>query len=667
MSRLKTLTIILITSMSFAAKQPQTSNVPAPEEVVQDSSSGVYSKFKYFLRDHLSKENINRKLIDAFNSLKINLDVDIFKINIADGLSLRGKYEYEVEKSYIQGNYTRRDQFNFRIHHDTKNAFFPELQTPFFLKLDRNNEVVISRQFEKKTDAMKALPFNVAKIPIRSKYVDELNPGDFISIPASMALTTGFSYNNAIPLLNTGLSGFYTMAGDFLIQVYKLEDQKVRVKIIAQKKKTSGLSFKSRFAIELVSFEILGQEVDYEYKLDWFKLDASRTKGNIILADYVFNLKDDEVRKVYDRLFNNVFKFKEAKLFAESLNSDLLDKYYVVNLEDVDRIARVDEGQESPRVERVFKGHNRYKSKSSGIQLNLDILKLSAKSHYVNNRFNFERLDGSTVAFYYPNYTKTKESKISIEIFDTKEKEILSYFGLTSSHSDHKFLNVGMNFNRIDNEFRRLEQRRYLRILKGILPSLIRDEVIARIPKEKRYVNFNSRVTMILKKEAFSYLNKIPFEEFRYRLAEHLRGKRVIRSTSHDKDSRLHPFDVPEDEYQRKTKKLAKYFYDIIHSDMPYNEKVDKFTSKLRRMNNEQYIMQLLVELLPKDDIEKYLYLDVYIVDDSETLVDLRIGTNNYQEIYNQLEYLNRYIRGTGEDLRIDDRVDRIEDIQELN
>ncbi|MFG1500709.1 hypothetical protein ABMA70_10930 [Halobacteriovorax sp. XZX-3] len=667
MNRFKTLIIILITSLSFAAEQAPINDKNVVETTTQDSTPSTYLKFKYFLRDHLSKENINRKLIDAFNSLKVSFDVDIFKINIADGLSLRGKYEYEVEKSYIQGNYTRRDQFNFRIQHDTKNAFFPELQTPFFLKADRNNEVIISRQFAKKTDAMKALPFNVAKIPIRSKYVDELNPGDFISIPASMAITTGFSYNNAIPLMNTGLTGFYTMAGDFLIQVYKLDDKKVRVKIIAQKKKTSGISFRSRFGIELISFEILGQDVDYKYKLDWFKLDASRTKGNIILADYVFNLKDEEVRKIYDKLFNNVFKFKEAKLLAESLNSDLLDKYYVVNLEDVDRIAKIDNGQNSPRVERVFKGHNRYKSKSSGIQLNLDILKLGAKSHYVNNRFNFEKLDGSTVAFYYPNYTKTKESKISIEIFDTKEKEILSYFGLTSSHSDHKFLNVGMNFNRVDNEFRRLEQKRYLRILSGILPEIVRDDVIARIPKEKRYVNFNSKLTMILKKDAFSYLNKISFEDFHYRLAEHLRGKRVIRTSGHDKDSRMRPYEVPEDEYQRKTKKLAKFFYDIIHSDMPYNEKVDKFTSKLRNINNEQYIMQLLVELLPVDNIEKYLYLDVYIADDSETLVDLRIGTNNYQEIYNQLEYLNRYIRGTDEDLRIDDRIDRIEDIQELD
>lgn len=635
-----------------------------PSEQAQNKEPSKVTTYVYHLKDQLSKENINRKLIDAFDSLKISLDTDIFNIDIADGLSIRGNYEYEVEKSYIQGNYTRRDTFDFKIKHNAKASFFPELQTPYFLNANRDNQVIISRQYEHKTDAMKALPFNVAKLPIRAKYVDRLNEGDFISIPAQMALTTGFSYSDIAPLVNTGLSSFFTMAGEFLIQVYKLKEGKVRVKIIAEKKKSYGLNFKSSFGLELFSFEVLGFDVDHKYKIDWLKLDTSRTKGNIILADYVFDLSDKEIRKAYNNLFNNIFKFKEAKLFAESLNSDLLDNYYVVNLEEVDRIARIDIDSETPRVERVFKGFNRYKLKTSGITLDLDFLKLSARSHYVNNRFKFERLDGSTVAYYYPNYTKTSSSKITIQIFDTKEEKILSYYGLTSSHKDDQFLNIGVNFNRIDNTFRKGEQRRFLKVLAGLLPLHIKDQVIDNIPKIKQYINFNAKISMIFKKDAFSLFKTYPLEEFQERLRHHFKDKQIFRSTRHHKDQR-NIWDISESEYNRKANRLAKQLYDIIHSELPFHEKVDKFTNKLRHIEKEYYVMQLLTTLLPIEDLEKYLYLDIYIADDSETLVDITIGKNNYSEIYNQLEYLNRYIRGHDEDLRIDDRVDRIETIQD--
>ena len=656
MKRFTILTFFLagIVSMTFANGPTKESSLEVKEE--------RENKITYFLKNYLTKENIKRSIVDAFDSLKISLDADIFKINVYDGLSIKGKYEYEVDKSYIPGQYTRRDTFQFKIDVDGKKSLFPELQTPLFLKTNRNNEVIISRQFQKKMDAMKALPFNVAKLPIRAKYIDRLNVGDFVSIPASMALTTGFSYSDIAPVLNTGLTGFFTLAGEFLIQIYKLEDQKVRLKIIAEKKKSRGLSFKSRFGIEIFNFEILGFDVDHKYKIDWIKLDTSKTKGNIILSDYVFDLKNEKSREVYNDLFNNIFKFKEAKLLAESLNSDLLDKYYVVNLEDADRLAKADVASDNPRIERIFKGHNRYTSDSSGIKLDLEFLELGTRSHYINNRFNFERLDGTTIDFYYPTYTKSTESKITIQIFDTKEEKTLSYYGLSSSHKDHKFLNIGMNFNQRDNEFRKSEQRKYKEILEGTIPSKFKD-LIYFIPEEKRYINFNSKLKMILKKEAFTILDKIELEEFTTYLTNRIDGKNVIRvARVHTK----HP-----DQFQawrqrrlflKKAEKLAKNLYEIIKSRVPYNEKIERFTKKLKQLNNEYYIMQLLADLLPQDKLEDYLYFDLLVTDDSEVLVDLKFGTNEYSEIYGQLEYLNRYIRRNGEDLRIDTRIEEIQD-----
>ena len=124
MKRFTILTLFLI-SLTTSAANP---------EILEPVKEQKESKFTYFLKNYLTKENIKRNLVDAFNSLTISLDTDIFKIDLYDGLSLKGKYEYEVDKSYIPGQYTRRDRFEFKIDHDSKRTFFPELQSPLFLK-----------------------------------------------------------------------------------------------------------------------------------------------------------------------------------------------------------------------------------------------------------------------------------------------------------------------------------------------------------------------------------------------------------------------------------------------------------------------------------------------------------------------------------------------------
>ncbi len=666
---MKNILIAILLCGPLLTNAQETNNLVDKPLISQDQKRGDSNKNKviHYLQEHLSRENINRQLLDAFNSLKIDLDTDIFKVKISDGLSIKGNYAYEVEKSYIQNQYTRRDTYDLKIDHDPKRSFFPNLQTPVFLKANRDNKVIISRQYDKKIDAMKALPFNIARLPIRAKNVERLDKGDFISIPASMAVTTGFSYSDIAPVLNTGVTGFFTMAGEFLIQVYKLEEQKVRVKIIAEKKKTTGLSFKSRFGVELFSFELLGFDIEPEYKIEWIKFDSSKTKGNIILADYIFHLEHKESRTLYNKLFNNVFKFKEAKLLAESLNSDLLDRYYVVNLEDVDRIARADGLKTNPRIERVFKGNNRYTSKTTGLKLDLKLFELTTRSHLINNKFIFEKLNGENITFHYPSYTKRTKNKLTLKIFNTNEEKILSYYGLTSPHNDHKFLNTGVTFNRRDNDFGKFEQRRFKNILGGLLPLKYRDEVLAKIPEIKRYINFNGNITMIFKKEAFEEFDKYSLEDFTSVISEHLRDKKFFRKSIRNKDDHRNPWYLSDDEYNRKAKRLAKQLYKIIKSELPYNEKLEVFMKKLKSLSKEYYILQVLTMLLPQDQLEDYLYLDLYIADDSETLVDMTIGTNEYSEVYKQLEYLNRYIRGHGEDLRIEEQVGKIEEIQKID
>ena len=85
-------------------------NTPYAQAQVEQEppKSGPVKRILGTINDHLEKKEINRKLIDVFNSYKIGLDVDVFDIDITDGLSLKGNYDYEIEKSYIQGQYTRR-------------------------------------------------------------------------------------------------------------------------------------------------------------------------------------------------------------------------------------------------------------------------------------------------------------------------------------------------------------------------------------------------------------------------------------------------------------------------------------------------------------------------------------------------------------------------------
>jgi hypothetical protein len=64
---------------------------------------------------------------------------------------------------------------------------------PVFLNFETGSEIIFARQFKKKFDAAKALPYTPFKMPLTAEKALKLNVGDFVSMPVRLHAVTGFN------------------------------------------------------------------------------------------------------------------------------------------------------------------------------------------------------------------------------------------------------------------------------------------------------------------------------------------------------------------------------------------------------------------------------------------------------------------------------------------
>ena len=115
---------------------------------------------------------------------------------------------------------------------------------PFGFNMSHNAEVIFARQFKTQLESVKAFPYTLThNFPINAeKAKNNLNPGDFVSFHANLNFVISrafFGYFNAGAYASS--SGYALVSGDFLINLFKLDSNKIRVKFIANRGKGVGV------------------------------------------------------------------------------------------------------------------------------------------------------------------------------------------------------------------------------------------------------------------------------------------------------------------------------------------------------------------------------------------------------------------------------------------
>lgn len=619
------------------------------------------------LSDLMEPGRVEQRVRQEFADLDINFNVNLLDIELFEGLGLSSRYRYEVEPSYEKGLHARVDKWQIKVDLKPGDLLSGSLDTPLYFNMSRNAEVFFVRQFKSKKKAITALPYSLKRLPIKAEYaLKNLAPGDFVSMPTSMSIVVGAKASSATLGGTIGIdvsaNVYYVLSGDFLIHVYRMKNNKVRLKLFANRRRTAGTSAEIEGSSNLFGVKITDKLVENIFELDFAELTGEKTKGRQFIVDYIFDLNNKEARNAYDNILSSSLKFKDVVAIGQHLGKKPLSKVLFSTYEAADDLFKADyaAGVKSPRVDRVFKGFNNYKQDKVKLKLGLIVAKLGTGRSFTENNISFEDKEGVKHNFFYPIQSKTYEQKIRLGFIKTKESHTKSYFGLVPTgveDNGSRFSDFGLRYERTDKFFRNDEQAGVREFMASNLPN----EVFEKIDF-KDWDDFSGKkdarvfYQIVMKASAFDVLPELTKLELKESIYAYSKTKTHYSGNPLDWTwDRLTELVTTETITKKwRLTKLSNKLHKILYAKtLSGKDRVRKLMDLRNNNAFRELGIGFIMSLIPREGLDNHLQIRLELSAQDKEKVEFVYGNQDLSQLYHQLQHVQNAINNRSYDLRL--------------
>ena len=243
-----------------------------------------------------------------------------------------------------------------------------------------STEVTFIQQFEGRVPSVVRRSKNpLSHLPVNSERALSLKPGDFVAFRAPMTFSLGKSFSELFTkqtVAHLNLSVF--TVGEFDVHVFRMPDNRVRVKLFALREKgvTASVGLHlfapgTNIALRLLS-------------LDPGSVFVSKNKSELFSVDYIFNLNDKDAIEQYDQVMGQKYAvsgFKALNINPFASDARVKDLLYS-DLNAVQNISLQDHDKPTAerRIIRLSMGENETDSLSRGMKINLKAIKAQITS-----------------------------------------------------------------------------------------------------------------------------------------------------------------------------------------------------------------------------------------------------------------------------------------------
>lgn len=369
----------------------------------------------------LKPANIWERIQKEVAKQEIGAGVNLVNAEILDGLSTSLRYRIESEPSYVDGFYTRIDKYTLKLGLNPGD-FIDDLDTPVGISLEKNSEIIFARQFKSQKDSLLALPYTPRNLPFTAKKaLERLQPGDFVAFQGRMAFVLSLSHDLLKGEFTAGASTHAYMSGEFMVHLFRMDNNKIRVKLIAVRGKGVGADGGVDLSedLDIFGISILDNKIERWLSITPLDIRAGLGKNDVIMLDYVFNLNDAKAAQAYDTLMLHKVQLKDIKVANPTLSRKDLTQELLTDLTDIEAIA-LEDGLLPPqerRIDRVFKGSSEGYNKDARIKFGLNLWKFEAGKAYGENKvLSYDKQDKEQY-FLLDTLSRYKKTKILFGLF----------------------------------------------------------------------------------------------------------------------------------------------------------------------------------------------------------------------------------------------------------
>jgi hypothetical protein len=600
------------------------------------------------------------KLKEYFAELDINLGLKLFKFEIFEGMNIGARYRYGVERSYNEGYHARIDKW--RISTGLNPGDLIEDNLPIYMNMHKGTDIYFVRQFKSKKKALKAIPYTPLKLPVTAKRaIEKLNPGDFVSIPSRMTFVVGATASSSSGGDASGsvkASVYYLIHGDFIVNVFRMKDNKVQLRLIAQNGRDVGGRVKVGYEFKAIEISVLGSEIDKVIDLDLARLGYSQGKGNQFVLDYIYDLNNADAAAAYNKILSSTYKFKELSIIKSYLKKRKISDAIVGTYLPSEKLFKEDRDRRNKRVTRLFKGFNNFKTKKTNFEFNIQLAKFENNRTLSKNHLAEENADGTKDHYLFHNYAVSDKRSYGFWPLRFKERSYTNFFSLIPTdaelNSSDTHPDVGYMLEMRDKHYRGGEYEKFLQLLGKNLPKSVLDRIEWRgWNEEKKREDALIYAQFVINRHAFQNLRRFDFDVFHSKLKAFYHEKKDLMDDFLGQD--VESWDptawIVDAAYIKKTaKRLHSFLYD---TKMTGAQKVENMMALRNNKVFKKLGFGFMLQLLSDREIERNVYIKLDLQAHKEDAVLFEYGTEDSKDFYEYLQYVTWAINGRSYDRRI--------------
>ncbi|MGM0607815.1 MAG: hypothetical protein ACQESP_05305 [Candidatus Muiribacteriota bacterium] len=639
---------------------------------------------KHFIRKNYEK--IKGKVHEEILDLDVDFDVNLLDFDIAEGISLATKYKWGLEPSYNDGYFTRID--SYKVKNDIKIGDIIEdvanVSLPVYLNIRSGKEIIFARQFKSQKKAATALPYNPIKLPVNSENARKMNVGDFVSIPTNMSVVVGASAG-----FGGGISGnakaYYMLSGDFRINILKTDKNRVRVKLIGMRRKTTGIDLSAGYSFNVFGVSFIDKQIGSFLDTNIFKIRHRDIDGENFSVDYVFDLESRDAQNAYDSFLNANLKFNIKDTANPLKDEEDTTAEFFNNLADAENIYQQDRGREAGnrRVNRIFKASNFFEQTRRDFKIGFNLIRFGRGKSYIENKLAVFDQDNIMSRYYIPVFQVRHDSKFLFGVW--KRRETVDTYALFKTDMNWNIQNTeSFAINRKISD-KKCYARQYRKIRESVMNSLghlaIESGIIRDMPRVDSRINdfkMNFKVLMdensiesllnpsIMTDDVFwnaMYNTMIDYKDELYLWVDHsnndnepLQDDYWRVNTSSFSEAKLRLFNHFKDkrwgfDKWRQVDKFEDDFSNML-AEMDKMEQMKRYGSIFGKEFNRTFFLRFTIEALEYAGIESDYNFKIHTRGDGIDTFNINYGNMDLnEELYNQFNNMLSNITDTSYDM----------------
>ncbi|MBF0298507.1 MAG: hypothetical protein HQK51_07285 [Oligoflexia bacterium] len=613
-------------------------------------------------------------------ALKLALDTDI---GIYDGVNFSTAYSYVVRKmddsvphlgdndsfESNKNKFVRLDQVKLATTLSFGEGALLSTISPVNITLNAGSELFSLRFFDNKKEALKAKVFNRKNLPVNAQKAQSLSVGEMIVFSSTLNMSLGAKVTLPLQYVNLQLSGNVFIQGNFQIEVVKMGDNLVRTRLKLIRERGIG----GRVAIGTPTFKVgfvpmlsqfahtisdpvmnlildsqvwendLNQLLDMDVFIKLIEFNISKSFGESLIIDYVFNLNDPEACEAY----NEIFKARKITAVFKELvkkRKELTDFYdgYVHGFEKANILANEDiNDDENPRVIRIFEGINKFTKNKFKVKTSLLVVNANIDNTSSNNKIEYIDSKGINHDFSFLINSWKIDSNL---LFGVSKQNVgynnfilLNNIKPSSPSSSSPLYTLGTFIYRNDTTLTKVEINNFLKYLKNNLPESIFSQLTNNYNFKEWFLNERSlnnvkhksklRFQMLFTPQTFDYLKNYSKDELNDMADLYL--KKVKSGWM----------------YHGSIKRVINKLFDIINGDLTNEEKIKIFKKLKNSLTYNLVGMGFIASLLPQNSLNEYLYviLEFHAKDKNPFEIEIGnrkryVGSDSTNELFKALK-----------------------------